>query len=90
MLPTAHIFRHELMFLVSCAGLSSQACRDGFLWCTRSYLRSWDRGLAVVVPAATAGLSASAAEASGKLAAGVDLLLTTMRVAEGALPSVSL
>lgn len=52
-------------------------------------MRSWDRGLAVVIPAATTGLPAAAMEASGKLAVGIELLLTAIGVAEDALPSVS-
>ncbi|CAM9356595.1 unnamed protein product, partial [Ectocarpus fasciculatus] len=77
------------------------SCRDGFLWRTRSYLRAWDRGIAVVVrvsssAAATASSalpggpssssSLAAAEPSGRLCEGVELLETALGVAEGSLP----
>lgn len=71
---------------------SGQACRDGFLWCTRSYLRSWDRGIAVVFPASsTLGVFAERApvtEASGKLVAGLEVLSIALRITQSALPSV--
>lgn len=71
-----------------------QSCRDGFLWRTRSYLRAWDRGIAVVVPASATQASLSAprpaAEASGRLGPGVELLETAVGVANECLPSVSL
>lgn len=84
--------------------VQTQSCRDGFLWRTRSYLRAWDRGIAVVVPLAAAtrsspspsswlsGPSSAAAvvEASGRLGAGVELLETAVGVAERCLPPVSL
>ncbi|CAM9192731.1 unnamed protein product [Scytosiphon promiscuus] len=80
-----------------------ESCRDGFLWRTRSYLRAWDRGIAVVVratgtsssssarpggsSASTAPAAASVAEPSGRLCAGVGLLETAVGVAESSLPA---
>lgn len=78
-----------------------QSCRDGFLWRTRSYLRAWDRGIAVIVRASSAAASSplpggsssssslEAAEPSGRLCEGVELLETALGVAEGCLPPVS-
>eukprot|EP00752_Nemacystus_decipiens_P007232 g6473.t1 len=69
-----------------------ESCRDGFLWRTRSYLRAWDRGIAVVVPASASAARSSlsgprpAAEASGRLGAGVELLETAVGVARECLP----
>lgn len=75
--------KHKLQTSTS-NSLAFKSCRDGFLWCTRSYLRAWDRGIAVVVATSTSGV----AEPSGRLAAGVELLATAMAVAEGSLPPV--
>lgn len=67
---------------------SVQSCRDGCLFSMRSYLRAWDRGIAVVVPTLLASAAAVATEPSGRLAAGVGLLETALAIAEDFLPSV--
>lgn len=71
-----------------CMFLSVQSCRDGFLFAMRSYLRAWDRGIAVVLPTLLASAAAVATEPSGRLAAGVELLETALAIAEDFLPSV--
>ncbi|CAM9174230.1 unnamed protein product [Ectocarpus sp. 6 AP-2014] len=87
--------RYEVMLEAMLRG-AVESCRDGFLWRTRSYLRAWDRGIAVVVRASSAAASSalpggsssssSAAEPSGRLCEGVELLETALGVAEGCLP----
>ncbi|CAM9753561.1 unnamed protein product, partial [Ectocarpus sp. 8 AP-2014] len=87
--------RYEVM-LEAMLRVAVESCRDGFLWRTRSYLRAWDRGIAVVVRASSAAASSplpggsssssSAAEPSGRLCEGVELLVTALGVAEGCLP----
>lgn len=73
---------------ITCMFFSVQSCRDGFLFSMRSYLRAWDRGIAVIVPTLLASAAAVAAEPSGRLAAGVELLETALTIAEDFLPSV--
>ncbi|CAN0145668.1 unnamed protein product [Ectocarpus sp. 12 AP-2014] len=90
--------RYEVM-LEAMLRVAVESCRDGFLWRTRSYLRAWDRGIAVVVRASSAAASSPlpggsssssaspfAAEPSGRLGEGVELLETALGVAEGCLP----